>query len=95
MINDPTNYKEVREEIKRLLPAGIKFSQHALEEMAKDGLDTDDIFRVVSDGRIIDHHMGKWDWVFTLRGQTVDAEIVTCAVAVGERLSLVTAYKND
>lgn len=95
MIKDPGNYKEVREEIKRLLPAGIKFSHHGLEEMANDRIDSDDIYRVVSDGLVIEHRMGKSDWVFTLRGSSVDGETVTCVVAVGQRLTLVTAYKSD
>jgi hypothetical protein len=94
VIKNPENYKEVREEIKRLLPGGIKFGRHAIEEMAKDRLDADDIYRVVSDGLIIEHRMGRWDWVFTLRGTSVDGETVTCAVAVSQRLDLVTAYKN-
>jgi len=94
MIKDPENYKEVREEIKRLLPAGIKFSRHAIQEMTNDDLDADDIERVVSQGQVVEHRMGTRDWIYTLKGMNVDNEPVSCVVAVGERLELVTAYKT-
>ena len=88
---DPTNYKVVKEIVKKLWDKGLtRFTYHARKRMAEKNRETTDIQYIIYYGTIVEHsHPGDF-WRFKLEGKTVDDDLLACVVEIENKLVIIT-----
>jgi hypothetical protein len=90
-LEDPTNYRRVFQQIKKLWADGyVEILPHAQERMKEQGLDTTDLQHLIRYGRITDHSRPKDLWRYKIDGTSVDGAKTACLVEIDDNLMIVT-----
>lgn len=92
MLTEPLAPADARALLRRILEEGsVRFSSHALEEMAKDGIGEEDVRHVLAAGAVApgEWENGSWRYRVTVRDVTAVATFRSELLAV-----VVTAWRK-
>lgn len=92
MLQHPLRNEDAKRRIAEILKTGrIGFSNHALEELAKDGLSTVDVTNVLRGGIVEFSEEVKRTWRYRVRTSRMT---VVAAFQSDEALTVVTAWRK-
>jgi transcription elongation GreA/GreB family factor len=92
---DPTNYKRVRQRIRRLWDSGeTAISHHARVRMKERRLDITDVQEVIRYGEIVDHSKPGDHWRYVIDGKTVEHTRLRVVVEINGSLMIVTVARR-
>jgi hypothetical protein len=94
-IQDPTNYKRVRQRIRKLWDEGeTEISHHARLRMRERKLDITDVQQVIRYGVIVEHSKPKDLWRYAIDGKTVEGTRLRVVVEINGSLIIVTVARR-
>jgi hypothetical protein len=92
---DPTNYRRVRQRIRKLWDEGdTKILNHARVRMKERRLDITDVQQVIRYGEIVDHSKPGDHWRYVIDGKTVEGLRLRLVVEINGLLVIVTVARR-